>query len=462
MIARFLIAFSTVLSIQDARAQASSAPDLLLTNANVVDVVSGKHLPRMSILVRGDRIVAVEPKGAIRAQRGARVRDLKGGWVIPGFVDMHYHVVTSAMRYRRVAGTLDSTYDRRLAERLLRVALGSGITTIRDPGASPATEGIALRGDLRAGRITGPDMFLAGELINNPRLSDDDLRETVRRQAAQGVDYIKVYSGLNASQVRLVIEEAHRHGRKVIGHLQRTSWTDAARAGIDFITHGANWHQAYLPSNKQEEFLAIRDMRQRIAWYEALDVSSPAVDTMVREIAARTISIDPTLVAYHTKFFWADSIYQSHGARAIVPELLDNWRVLGMPTSSWTPAEFARMRAAWPRQLALVKRLHDAGVLLTAGSDLASPWVIPGIGFHQELELLVSAGLSPTQVLRIATLNGAKALGVDSDRGSIASGQRADLVVLGEDPRRNIGVIRKIRLVMKSGVIHSPAELHRN
>jgi imidazolonepropionase-like amidohydrolase len=120
------------------------------------------------------------------------------------------------------------------------------------------------------------------------------------------------------------------------------------------------------------------------------------------------------------------------------------------------------MRAAWPRQLALVKRLHDAGVLLTAGSDLASPWVIPGIGFHQELELLESAGLSPTEVLRIATLNGARALGVDGDRGSIAPGQRADLVVLGEDPRRNIRVIRKIRLVIKAGVIHSPAELHRN
>ncbi len=461
MIVLVLVACGATFAAPTAQSQAARPTVILLTNANVVDVASGRHWPKMSILVRDDRIAEVKPTGAIRPPSGSRTIDLEGAWVIPGFVDMHYHVVTSAMRYRRVNAQLDSTYDRSLAERLLRVALGAGITTIRDPGASPASEGIALRKDLRAGRITGPDLFVAGELINNPRLTDDELRDIVQRQAAQGVDYIKVYSGLNAAQVKVVADEAHRHGRKVIGHLQRTSWTEAARAGIDFITHGANWHQSYLPAEKRDAFLAIRDMRQRIAWYEGLDVSSPAVDTMVREIAARGISIDPTLIAYHTKFFWADSIYQRHRARSLVPELLENWSVLGMPTSSWTPDEFHRMRAAWPTQLALVRRLHEAGVLLTAGSDLASPWVIPGVGFHQELELLVSAGLSPAEVLRIATMNGAKALGVDNDRGRIATGQRADLVVLGIDPRRDITAIRKIRLVMKSGVIHSPGELAR-
>jgi imidazolonepropionase-like amidohydrolase len=433
---------------------------IALTHVTVFDGRSDTTAADMTVLIDHGKIVRVGATRATQIPSSAEVIPLPGRTLIPGLIDMHFHVITSAMRYRRGRdGTLDSTYDRGLVERLLRVALSKGITTIRDPGASPREAAITLRNDVAAGRVLGPRILTAGELISSPRLSEEQLRSIVQAQARAGVDFIKVYSGLKPDQVRIVVDEAHKRGLRVIGHLQRTSWTEAANAGIDFITHGANWHEAYIPPEHRAEYLTIDGMQQRIAWLEWLDLRSPSIDSLIRVLAARKISIDPTLVAYHTKFWWRDSLYQHDPERAIVPELLENWRVLGMPTADWTKSEFDRVQAQWPKELAFVKMLYDRGVLLTAGSDLASPWVIPGVGFHQELELLVSAGLQPSQVLRIATGNGAKALGVDTDIGTIEVGKRAELVVLDANPLADIRNTRSIRFVLHNGTLYSPGQI---
>jgi hypothetical protein len=381
--------------------------------------------------------------------------------VTPGFVDMHYHVTTGAMRYRRdAAGKLDSTYDRRLAERLLRVALSRGITTIRDPGASPIQPAIALRDAVDSGRVLGPRIFTAGRIISDPGLSEDEIRVEIRAQAALGVDFIKLYAGIDAASIRAAVDEAHRRRLRVIGHLQRTSWTEAALAGIDFIAHGANWHGAYVTTGRQAEYAKLGGtMRARISWLEWLDLEGAAVDSMVRALRERRVSVDPTLVAYHTKFWWRDSVYQHDPDVALVPEVQENWRVLGMPTRDWSAQEFDRAQAAWPRMLALVRRLHRGGVQLTVGSDLASPWVIPGVAFHQELALLEAAGISRAVVLRMATRNGAEALGIGHEAGTIEVGKRADLVVLERDPLVDITSTRRILYVVLSGSIYRPHEL---
>jgi imidazolonepropionase-like amidohydrolase len=200
-------------------------------------------------------------------------------------------------------------------------------------------------------------------------------------------------------------------------------------------------------------------MRARISWLEWLDLDGPAVDSMLTALHARRISVDPTLVAYHTKFWWRDSIYQRDPEAGLSPEVLENWRVLGMPTADWRADEFDRAQAAWPKMLALVARMHRAGVRLTTGSDLASPWVIPGVGLHQELALLVSAGIPPAEVLRMATRNGAEALGLLAQTGTVEQGKRADLLVLDADPLRDIRNTRRIRQVIVGGRVLQPGEL---
>jgi imidazolonepropionase-like amidohydrolase len=380
---------------------------------------------------------------------------------MPGLVDMHYHVTTGAMRYRRdAAGRLDSTYDRRLAERLLRVALAHGITTIRDPGASPLEAAITLREAVDSGQVLGPRMLTAGPIISDPGLSPEQLRREIRAQADAGVDFIKLYSGIGPDLLRLAVDEAHARRLPVIGHLQRTSWTEAALAGIDFLTHGGNWHEAYvLPARRSAYEKLGGTMRARISWLQWLDVEGPAVDSMILALRAHRVSVDPTLVAYHTKFWWRDSIYQRDPGVALVTEVLENWRVIGMHTKDWTAEEFDRAQAAWPKMLALVARMQRESVHLTTGSDLASPWVIPGVALHQELALLVSAGIAPAEVLRMATRNGADALGLLGESGTVEAGKRADLVVLDADPLRDIRNTRRIRYVVLGGRIFRPDEL---
>jgi imidazolonepropionase-like amidohydrolase len=441
--------------------KAAAREILALTNARVVDGNGGPVLDNVTVVIEDGRITLVGPTAVISLPAGARHMDMTGQVVMPGLVDMHYHVTTGAMRYRRdAAGRLDSTYDRRLAERLLRIALAHGITTIRDPGASPLDAAIALREAVDSGRVLGPRMFTAGPIISDPALSPEQLRQEIRTQADAGVDFIKLYSGIGPDRVRLAVEEAHARRLPVIGHLQRTSWTEAALDGIDFLTHGGNWHEAYvLPARRSAYEKLGGTMRARISWLEWLDLEGPAVESMILALREHHVSVDPTLVAYHTKFWWRDSIYQRDPDVALVPELVENWRVLGMPTKDWTAKEFDRAQAAWPKMLALVARMHRESVHLTTGSDVASPWVIPGVALHQELALLVSAGISPSEVLRMATRNGAEALRLLGESGTVEPGRRADLVVLDADPLKDIRNTRRIRYVVLGGRIFRPDEL---
>jgi imidazolonepropionase-like amidohydrolase len=432
-----------------------------LTHARVLDGTGGPTLDDVTILIQDGRIIRLGASAGAAIPPGARVLDLTGRTVTPGFTDMHYHVTTGAMRYRRdSAGNLDSTYDRRLAERLLRVALSRGITTIRDPGASSIEPAIALREAVDSGLVLGPRIFTAGRIISDAELSEAEIRSEIRAQAAAGVDFIKLYAGIGPELVRAAVDEAHHRRLRVIGHLQRTSWTEAALAGMDFIAHGGNWHAAYVAAERKSRYEALGGtMRARISWLEWLDLGSLAVDSMVRALRERRVSVDPTLVAYHTKFWWRDSIYQRDPDVALVPEVLENWRVLGMHTRDWSAGDFDRAQAAWPRMLALVRRLHQEGVHLTVGSDLASPWVIPGVAFHQELALLESAGISRVEVLRMATRNGAEGLGIGHEVGTVEVGKRADLVVLEGDPAADIANTRRIIYVVLGGSIHRPDQL---
>ena len=157
---------------------------------------------------------------------------------------------------------------------------------------------------------------------------------------------------------------------------------------------------------------------------------------------------------------WGDDPrYLNHPEHHLVPPMiLDGWQA-GTFTSDWTAEDYARAKAAWPKVLGLTKRLFDRGILLTAGSDLPNPWVIPGVSFHEELHLLADTGIPLLDVLRIATTNGATALGIDDEVGTVAVGKRADLVVLTANPLEDIQHTRSIEWVMLGGVSFKPDSL---
>jgi predicted amidohydrolase YtcJ len=179
---------------------------------------------------------------------------------------------------------------------------------------------------------------------------------------------------------------------------------------------------------------------------------------MIGKIAARGITIDPTLIAYHTKFWGNDPRYRKPEDLRLVPEEYRNGWAAGSFTSGWTDDQYSAAQAQWHNQLELVGLLFRRGVRLTVGTDTPTPWIVPGLSFHQELMLLHNAGLSNVDVLKAATYNAAVSLRVSGKAGSVRRGYEADLVVLGRNPLVDLSNSRTIRAVIHRGRVISPGQ----
>lgn len=448
-------------------AQASGQDSLIVVRgATVLDMTGGPPRPAHTVLIRHGRIAAIEPDRAVPAPAGARVIDARGHWLLPGFVDTHAHVTLGPVRGS--APALRMEVDRSVPGRSLRSLLAAGVTTIRDPG-TVLDLAIAVRDSVARGELIGPRVLVSGPVIDRmdfagltaPVRDDAEMRAEVRRQAAAGVDWVKLYATLPPPMIRAGIDEAHRLGKPVIAHLFLTSWTDAATAGIDAITHAPPGSPLLLPPGRRPQYLsAIRDGRFMFQWFEHVDLASPEIDSMVRALVSHRVTHDPTLAVFEA-MAWGDSakIIAAPDLALAAPALTANWRGEFQLTKGWTPAGFDSARAVWPQVLRFVRLLHQRGVSLTAGTDANNPWVVPGPSFHRELELLASAGIPPAEVLRIATRNGAEALGLLKDAGTIEVGKLAELVLLDADPLADVGHVRRVALVVQRNRVWRPDQL---
>ena len=423
-----------------------------LRGGTIIDM-TGRAPYEADIEIREGRIQAIGRKLPVPA--GARVLDATGKFILPGFTDMHAHVA-----FLRTDAY--SSYDRVTSERVLKMLLAYGITTVRNP-AAPAVDGVRLRDDVERGRIVGPRILTAGESLNGkPFSTETEIRNEVDRQAAAGVNYIKVYANSKPEQTAAAIDEAHKHGLKVIGHLQNTDWPTAAAEGIDFVTHGVCWSANALPPEKRAAYLAeekqVGSMKARIFWLESVNVNGAEIGTVIASLKQHHISDDPTLIAYKTKFVPSEE-YQGKQNVSLAPVAMqESWKEGGF-TSDWTPADYARMRRAWPKMLQIIDRYYREGVLLTTGSDLPNSWVVPGASLHQEMELLSEAGIPTEAVLAIATRNAALALGLEREIGTVEVGKRADLVVLEANPLSDIHNTERIQYVFSAGKLFTPESL---
>ena len=437
-------------------------PITVLQDVSILDVRGGRMLEEQAIEIRGEILHSIQPSASYVPPAGAEVHRLSGGFVVPGFVDMHAHVLLHPWKED---GGLSHRYERAGIEVLLKLLLAHGITTVRDPGA-PTEAAITFREMVDRGVLTGPAILTAGRILNSSDFDpepfavvrdEEAVRREVRWQAAAGVDFIKLYASMPPSLVRAAIDEAHARGLPVIGHLQRTTWTEAAELGIDGLCHAAPWSVEYLPEEARAGYPP--NLLGRAYWLEHLDLEGRSVQEMIAALARRRVAVDSTLIAMHSKFWGNDPRYVRHPALELMPELYRRGWPKGSFTASWTAADHQMARKQWPKLLALTGRLHAGGVPLTVGTDTPTPWIIPGISFHEELELLASAGIPPADLLRMATLNAAIALRREGKQGEIRPGQRADLVVLGANPLEDIRHTRAIRAVMKAGRLHEPEDL---
>jgi enamidase len=271
--------------------------------------------------------------------------------------------------------------------------------------------------------------------------------------ADEGATSFKAYMHIRRAELGAAVQEAHKRGLKVTGHLCSVTYREAAALGIDDVEHGFVTASDFVPDKKPDECPAGNAVQRSIL---SLDVTGAPVRDLIAELVKRRVAITSTLTIYET--FTASQ--PSAPAKALDAMLPEARRQYEQRRSAITAAGDTTWTVLLRKEMQLEKMFSEAGGLLVVGTDPTGfGGVVAGYSNQRALELLVQAGFSPLDAIRIATLNGAKYLGRDSSIGSIAAGKQADLVVVRGDPTTRISDVENVEIVFKGGVGYDSAKI---
>jgi imidazolonepropionase-like amidohydrolase len=426
-------------------------PDgVALVGATLIDGTGGPPLADAAVVVRRGRIESVGTRAGFTLPSSTVQVDLANRWIIPGLIDAHAHVAPWAL----------SRY------------LAWGVTTVRDLHGD--LEGILkLRRQVNLGSIAGPRIFSVGAMIdglpttypdaigaNTPR----DARKAVDRLVNAGVDAVKVYTRVDPTLLKAVIDEAATFNLKVTGHLGLTDAVTASREGIASIEHLSGVPESAVPDKSSLQAAHYRGFFSGWTAFERswAGLDSSALARVAAELAAQKTILVPTLVLHETFSRLDDpAVLQDTMLRAVPAAEQRRWNVPDMvKRAGWTAADYPAFRAARPQQDLFLRMFAAAGGRIATGTDATNQLLIPGYSEQRELQLLQAAGFSPRDVLQAATRNGALLLGVDS-LGLIAPGKGADLVVLTRNPLDDIRNALAVDRVMVRGVLLSADSIRK-
>ena len=369
----------------------AEAEEHLYWGATLLDPVTERATPNSWIIVDGGKITRTGKGRAPRDIPAERRHDFRGHFLLPGLFDTHAHIALGPLAVKAADGAprLEVAYDPAIVEHNGRLLLAYGVTTIRDTGE--ATEhGTAYARDERAGRILGPEALMAGDIIDRSPMDFVGLLANlpgagpidaiVRRQKEAGVDYIKLYAHLSEADLAEGITAARAAGLKSVGHLESVSWTRAAELGIDAITHMMPTNPDLLPPDKREAYRTTTrgGAFTFFEWFELVDLEGPEIATMIRTLKEKGVHVDATLIVFYLNFYGDhDAIRDADLALAPAP-LVANWKAGFRFDLGWKPEDYRRAQAVWPKVLKLTRMLHEAGVPMTLGTDMANPFTAPG------------------------------------------------------------------------------------
>ena len=422
-----------------------SAPVVALDNVLLFDGTGGPAQAGQTVLIRGSRIEAVGATGSVDVPSGAERLDLAGHSVMPGMVGLHDHLYY----YQNAPRVAQMQYSGP------RLYLGAGVTTVRTTGSMSPYQDISLKGAIERGETPGPRIVITAPYVIGPgpdeRLRDlgmyvirdeESARRYVRYWAAEGAEWVKVYTQISRAALSTIVDEAHRQGIKVMGHLCSVSFREATALGIDNLEHGL-WANSDFNPTRESDKCSPNHARS----LAEVDMDDPAVAETIRQMVEAGVAMTSTVAV-------------AEQATPLLPELSERDRE-AMPDhiveaemerrKMFEGGELDWMEDLFRNLLAFELRFVEAGGLMAAGVDPA--WgALPGYGDQRNFEILVGAGFDPATVVRIVSANGAKVIGRDDELGTVAAGKLADLVVIEGDMRRRASDIRNVRLVFKDGL----------
>lgn len=423
-----------MLALALALAGPAAAQTVLYRNATLIDGTGTPGRPGMSVLVEGERISRVLPDARLAAPAGARVVDLSGKFLLPGLVDSHEHLATPP--------------NRRQAEASLRRDLYGGVTAVRDMADDLRAVAELARAS-RKGEIPGPDIYYAALMAGPSFFADPrtisvsygytpgktpwmqaidaktDLREAVTLARGTSATAIKIYANLPADLVAKIGAEAHRQGMQVWAHaaVYPATPADVIAATPDVISHACSLAHAVAGTPQSYQARTPMDPAPFLAG------DSPVIARLLARMKARGILLDATTSLY---------------ARLERTAAADPKARKPLCTGAMSDA--------------LVRQAWRAGVLITTGTDHVAGADDPWPTLYEELAALAKLGMPPAEVIKAATLNGARAAGQADDMGSVQAGKLANLIVTAKDPTADIANLRTLELTIKRGREHPRAD----
>jgi len=403
----------------------------LIKNVNIIPMtLENKVIENATIVIKENKIISIN--GTV--PDSAETIDGKGKWLIPGLVDMHVHTLTD--------GHFNTTYPTRAAaiftntQDVMTPYVTNGVTTIFDLNASAGHFG--QRNEILRGDVIGPRMALAA-MINggdgSGRIANksSDGRQAVRIIKAEGYEFVKVYSQLDAETYTAIVDEANKQNLKVIGHIPNAFNGNIENAFVPHFGMVAHAEEFFKQTENQKE----QDPKQlaQLAKKNGTWVCPTLV--VINAAAAQGRSLDPIKNSPHLQF--------------VHPLMQSKWLTANNHFKNATPASLARLEKMIDFNKRLVKALRDEGVPIVTGTDAGSSGVIWGFSLHDELALLVDAGLTPEEALISATRLPATWLNIEDKIGTIEVGKFADLVLLDANPLNDIQNTKKISGVFVNG-----------
>jgi imidazolonepropionase-like amidohydrolase len=437
---------------------------IALVHVRVIDGSGAPPAEDQTLLIDGERIAAVGPAASAMTD-GYRLIEANGLSVFPGLVGMHEHqfYAASSIRPSGIRGE-PPLHAPQMTFSAPRMYLAGGITTLRTTGSLEPYTDINLKQQIDSGAFPGPHMDVTGPYLEGPGsyfvqmhpLRDvADAARTVNFWADQGASSFKAYMNISRAELKAAIDAAHARGIKVTGHLCSVTYPEAANLGIDNLEHG-------FFVNTQLDAGKMPDACSGGQGDETLMAMTPETDAghaLIRLLVDKHVAVTSTLAVF-------EEFLQN--ARPIPARALDTLTVeartdylLARDHAAHRPPEVAaRLAKLWANDLAMEHAFAAAGGLLLAGSDPTGAGdVLPGFGNQRGIELLVDAGFTPLEALRIATLNGATYLGLADRIGTVKAGKNADLVLVRGNPSQQISDIENVVTVFKDGIGYDPDKL---
>jgi imidazolonepropionase-like amidohydrolase len=428
-----------------------NAPTIALTNVRVIDGTGAAPLENQTILIEGGKISLVGPTAATTFPAGTRTLDLAGYTVLPGLVGMHNHLFFPMGGNPPIYSDMGISFP--------RLYLALGVTTIRTTGSVAPYTDLETKRLIDSGRMIGPKMhvtapYLEGKGAFTPVMHQltgvEDARRMVNFWADQGVTSFKAYMNITRDELRAAVEEAHKRNLKVTGHLCSVTYKEAADIGIDNLEHGLLASTDFV-SEKRPDQCPSGGSQSLLN----LDINSAAAQETIKKLVEKKVAITSTLPVFEAS---APIAQTGIGAASALlnPRMLNTMstdaRVRYLSNRARIPANAPTVQLV-RKSMEFERAFVQAGGLLIAGLDpTGNGGVVAGFGDLRGVELLVEAGFTPTEAIKIYSLNGAKFLGEDSRIGSIAPGKQADLMIVKGNPGARIGDINNVEIVFKDGI----------